>query len=106
MRQLPWLTLLLACVGCTTNTAKPSASGEKPKVEANLAFTNLSKKAYEKLDIQTQKLAIRDVNERLAITGWIMAKPGHEVMLTAPSAGYVRYRKDAPIPGETVTAKQ
>ena len=101
------LLVLFACIVGCNNSAKPSSTAaEKPKVEANLAFTNLSKKAYAKLDIQTQALKIGEVNERLALTGWIMAKPGHEVTLTAPSAGFVRFRKTAPIPGATISAKQ
>ena len=37
-----------------------------------------------------------------------MAKPGHEVTLTAPGAGYVHFRKKilVPVPGDPVAAEQ
>jgi RND family efflux transporter MFP subunit len=96
----------LLAVGCN-NPAKPSApASEKVKSEADLAFTDLSKKAYVSLEIKTQKAEVKEVSERLALTGWIMAKPGNEVTLTASIAGYVHFPKDrAPIAGEPVKAK-
>lgn len=96
----------LFAVGCT-DAAKPAVGPqEKPKAEADLAFTNVSKKAYVALDIKTQKITVTDVNERLALTGWIMAKPGNEVTLTAPTAGYVHFPDSrAPIAGESVKPK-
>ena len=96
----------LFVVGCN-NPAKPAApASEKVKVEADLAFTDLSKKAYISLEIKTQKAAVTEVGERRALTGWIMAKPGNEVTLTASIAGYVHFPKDrAPIAGNTVTVK-
>ena len=113
MLRTRWLSLLLvmSVAGCTGSTAKPIPApgpSEKAKSESELAFTNLSKTAYVKLDIQTQKVAVEEVRERLVLTGWIMAKPGHEVTLTAPTAGYVYFRKtqQAPIAGETVTTGQ
>jgi membrane fusion protein, heavy metal efflux system len=102
--------LLLATfivAGCTQPPAKTAPAQEKPKPEGDLAFTNLSKKAYQKLEIKTQKLVIEEQQERLPLTGWIMAKPGHEVMLTAPTAGYVHFKKgyQAPIAGDLVKEK-
>jgi RND family efflux transporter MFP subunit len=96
----------LFAVGCN-NPAKPAAPApEKVKSEADLAFTNLSKKAYVSLKIETQKVTVIEVNERLALTGWIMAKPGNEVTLTAPATGYVHFAKDhAPIAGDVVAVK-
>jgi RND family efflux transporter MFP subunit len=96
----------LFVVGCN-NPAKPAAPApEKVKSEADLAFTNLSKKAYVSLKIETQKVTVTEVNERLALTGWIMAKPGNEVTLTAPATGYVHFAKDrAPIAGDVVAVK-
>lgn len=87
--------------------AKTTPATEKPKAESDLAYTNLTKNAYAKLEIKTQKLVIEEQQERLPLTGWIMAKPGHEVMLTAPTAGYVRFKKDQqpPIAGDSVKAK-
>lgn len=101
--------LLIGTTGCATGTSKgPGTSPEKPKSEADLAFTNLSKKAYVALDIKTQDAVVKDVQERLHLTGWIMAKPGHEVVLTAPTAGNVHFRttKHVPIAGERVSPGQ
>jgi RND family efflux transporter MFP subunit len=96
----------LFAVGCN-NPAKPTAPApEKVKSEADLAFTTLSKKAYGSLKIETQKVTVTEVNERLALTGWIMAKPGKEVTLTAPATGYVHFAKGrAPIAGDVVAVK-
>src|SRR5262249_42544731 len=83
-------------------------SPEKPKAESELAFTALSKKAYATGQIKTQPAKVQEVQERLALTGWVMAKPGHEVPLTAPNAGYVRFAdvNHVPIAGEQVKAGQ
>src|SRR5580765_3533333 len=101
-----WLILfiLTGFVGCNGSPAKPAGSAEKPKVEAALAFTDLIQEEYDKLEIKTKPAAVEEVHERLTLTGWIMAKPGHEVTVTAPAAGYVRIRKGKsfPIAGETV----
>ena len=104
-----WLLLavVLSLTGCTENPAKPAGSSpEKKKDEGALAFTDLSKKAYEKLEIKYTNMVLQEVGERRALTGWIMAKPGHEITLTAPTAGYVQFLKGHPlIAGEKVTAK-
>ncbi len=100
--------LVLSCslLGCTGSPSNPPVAAEKPKVEADLVFTNLSKNAYTKLDIQTQKAVVKEVHERLTLTGWIMAKPGNEVTLTAPAAGYVQLGTGAmlPVAGDRVSA--
>ncbi len=102
-----FLLLLASVVGCNNSPTKPAPAAEKPKVESELAFTNLSKAAYVRLDIQTQKLMVAEEQERLALTGWIMAKPGHEVTMTAPTAGYVHFKSQkAPIAGKPVEKKQ
>ena len=96
-------SLLAGCTGPPSNVAPAT---EKPKPEGDLAFTNLTKKAYAKLEIKTQKLVIEDQQERLALTGWIMAKPGREVMLTAPTAGvYFKKGRQPPIAGDLVKEK-
>jgi multidrug efflux pump subunit AcrA (membrane-fusion protein) len=107
--RLILLFLLVPLVGCG-NTVKPASgtSPEKPKAEADLAFATISKKAYVSLEIKTKPIEIKEVNERLALTGWIMAKPGHEVTLTAPTSGYVNFLKSqhVPIAGEHVKVNQ
>ena len=101
VRTLWLLLVVFGCLagstGCSPKT--PSAgSAEKPKVEAALAFTDLLQEEYDKLKIKTQAAAVEDDDERLILTGWIMAKPGHEVTLTAPSAGYVKITKGKSFP--------
>jgi RND family efflux transporter MFP subunit len=106
------LTLLaVATVGCRSQApaASSKAAPERKKQESDLAYITISKKAYQSLGIQTQTIKSRPVQERLTLTGWIMAKPGHEVTVTAPAAGYVRLPKGqnrAPTAGERVTAEQ
>lgn len=111
MSAIRWIPMgLLVLAGCTQGTGKlgtPTTS-EKPRSESDLAFTNITKKAYVSLQIKTQPIAIKDVHERLALTGWIMSKPGHEVTLTAPAAGYVRFLngRSVPVAGATVEPGQ
>jgi membrane fusion protein, heavy metal efflux system len=103
---------LVGAGGCRPQpqaAAQPAASGEKKKEESDLAYVTLSKKAYKAVAIQTAPLKSQVVQERLTLTGWIMAKPGYEVTVTAPAAGYVRLAKDhkrAPTAGERVSADQ
>jgi RND family efflux transporter MFP subunit len=110
--QPMWLFAALAMTlgaGCgpSTPSVVTSVTVEKPRSESSLAFITISKKAYASLGIQTTKAAARPVQERLALTGWIMARPGHEVTVTAPAAGYVRALNDrAPIAGARVTPGQ
>src|SRR5438128_11079632 len=89
--------LLVACaflVGLSacrreSNTAPPPRR-EEPRNESDLALVTISPEAYKSLGIQAQPIKTGPVQEHLALTGWIMAKQGHEVTLTAPVAGYVR----------------
>lgn len=107
MQKLRFL-ILLACVGCSRVPANAPNTAEKPKVEADLAFTHLSKKAYTSLAITTQSAVLKETQERLTLTGWIMARPGNEVTLTAPAAGYVRLASGGafPIAGDRVAPKR
>src|ERR1700682_5142869 len=75
---------VLGSAGCTRSADKPAsapAAPEKPKAESTLAFTTLSKKAYARVEngIKTQPASVQEVQQRLALTGWVMAKPGKEV---------------------------
>ncbi len=111
MSQFRWLPFLFAaCIsGCTSSPAKPPGpTAENAKVEADLAFTTLTKNAYLALQIQTAPAKVELVQERLTLTGWIMAKPGHEVVLTAPAAGYVKVGtgQNFPIAGDNVKPRQ
>ncbi|GEM_PF-6169961 len=100
---------LLGCQPKSPSAAHPAAAPEKPKDEADLAYITLPKKAFKSTGIQTATFESQMVQERLTLTGWIMAKPGHEVIVTAPAAGYVRPAKGqaaAPTAGERVSAEQ
>jgi membrane fusion protein, heavy metal efflux system len=112
MARVPTSCLLaiLGTVGCsrTAGNTGTATSPEKPKAESELAFTALSKKAYLAAQIKTEPAKVQEVQERLPLTAWVMAKPGHEVPLTAPNAGYVRFAdvNHVPIAGEQVKAGQ
>src|SRR5262245_61349454 len=99
-----FLVILLATTGCSQNPPKAATAPEKPKAEGDLAFTTLPKNAYNALEggIKTQIVKIQDAQARLALTGWVMAKQGNEVVMTAPVAGYVRFGDHVPIAGEKV----
>src|SRR6266478_3431011 len=109
MLRTRWVVLF--ALGCFLDYTPPNHSppaGDKPKVEGVLAFTDLSQDEYEKLKIATKAAKSEEVHERITLTGWVMAKPGHEVTLTAPAAGYVTIRKglEFPIAGDPVNPKQ
>jgi len=111
MPGIRWILLfVLVLGGCTQGPAKPSSQSlpEKPRAESDLAFTNLTKKAFVALQIKTQVIELKEVHERLTLTGWIMAKPGKEVTLTAPASGYVHFDSGhgVPIAGEQVKPGQ
>jgi RND family efflux transporter MFP subunit len=87
--------VLLAFVlaGCDSGGAKtdtPPPAAEKLKTESDLARITLSAKSVESLNIRSELLRTRNVQDTLTLTGWIMAKQGNEVTVTAPVAGYVR----------------
>jgi cobalt-zinc-cadmium efflux system membrane fusion protein len=110
-RCLRLCTLLLALfvVGCAKTAAPPPPAAEKPKVESDLSRTTLSKEACQSLQIATVAVQNRPVQEQLPLTGWIMAKQGNEVTITAPVAGYVREvaaGKGCPVAGLPVVRGQ
>ena len=102
--------LLLPGLSCQQRKATTSPhSVEKPKAEGDLAFVALTPEEVKARGIATQKIAPRLVLEHLELTGWIQAKQGHEVTITAPVAGYVLELPDPvamPIPGEHVDEDQ
>lgn len=98
IRRWPWFFLALASCTPSPDKSPPAFVAEKPRIERDLAFTTLSKKAYIALQIKTEPIVLKEVQERLTLTGWIMAKPGNEVTLTAPTAGYVRFREGTGVP--------
>lgn len=103
-----WPLLAILCLPACEGEAKKEAPApvvQKPKSEAELAFISLAEKAVKSLEIRTQAPRIDDVQEYLALPGWIMAAPGHEVIVTAPAAGYVRMASEmghVPAVGEAV----
>src|SRR5262245_13677126 len=108
MRHTVTIILALALAGCGERIYTAAPVVEKPKVEGELAYTTLSKEACKSLGIQTQEIAAAPVQEHLPLTGWIMAKQGNEIAVTAPTAGYVRTApelKRSVVAGERIDAK-
>ncbi len=108
LQTLPCLLLLgLALSGCGPADKGPAHAPEKPKVESDLAVTNLSAEAYKSLGIVSEPIHTEKIQEFIQLTGWIMAPQGKEVTITAPVAGYVRLSdklKRSPMRGEMVEA--
>src|SRR2546426_8315657 len=111
-----FLALALALPGCgdpskhgPSSPGKEETKKEETKVEGDLAYTTLSHKARESLQIETQPIRTGPVQEYLPLTGWIMARQGNDVTLTAPVAGFVKMAaamKRFPAVGETIAADQ
>ncbi|MBY0525669.1 MAG: efflux RND transporter periplasmic adaptor subunit [Gemmataceae bacterium] len=100
---LTFTLLALIVAGCAKSVSPAPAVAEKPKVEGELARTTLSAEACKSLGIQSAPVRNQEVQETLPLTGWIMARQGNEVILTAESAGYVRAPSS---PAEVVTSGQ
>lgn len=101
----PLLAVLLV-VGCAQSPAQQPAGPpvEKPKVESDLSKTTLPAAAFRSLGIRCEPARVEPVREHARLTGWVMVRPGDEVTVTAPVAGYVREATPAgktrvPIPG-------
>ncbi len=105
------LFLAVAAAGCN-RTQSPSVSApaaEGPKAEEDLARTTLAPEAVTSLGVQSRLVRNERVQERLQLPGWVMARQGHEVTVTAPVAGYVRGPRAAdvaPVPGLPVRQGQ
>src|SRR5262245_61074058 len=103
------VTLAVGCDHGRANPTPPPAAAEKPKPEADLAQTTLSRDAAEKLGVRSAPARVEEVQEHARWTGFVQARQGSEVILTAPVAGYVRppaNPADAPISGIAVKAGQ
>ncbi len=111
-RRAGWLLFAVTLLaGCQEQgkPAPPAAAPEKPKVESELAYVTISAKARVSLGIESQPIRTGPVQEHIALTGWVMARQGNEVTITAPVAGYVRLvkgQKSFPAIGETVADQQ
>ncbi len=106
-------TILLAILvaGCERETPADSAppDTESHKSEASLAGITLSAQAAKSMGIKSEPLRSRKVQETLTLPGWVMVKPGNEVTVTAPLAGYIRAasaKAGLPIVGQRLEADQ
>lgn len=102
---------LLFAVGCQKTSSAPAlaTAAEKPKAETDLSRTTLPEKSAASLGIVSENTVNQPVQEQMPFTGWVMAKQGHEVTLTAPVAGYVRDAggsRPAPVAGQSVESNQ
>ena len=91
-----------------TAAAPPPSAGAKPTTEADLVRIKLYLPEVKSLDVRSAPTTTAEVQERLKIHGFVMARPGSEVVLTAPVAGYVRAPTDPenlPVPGRTAREK-
>jgi RND family efflux transporter MFP subunit len=103
--------LVLGIAGCPQRPDAPPAAApavEKPKPEADLARTTVSTAMASSLGVRTEPVRTGPVQEHLTLTGWVMARPGNEVTVTAPLAGYVRAAngRGVPVAGLAVAAGQ
>lgn len=98
------LILLSGCGGAARTQPPPAA---KLRTESDLAHLTLSKRACVSLGIEVAPVRSRQVEAFLSRTGWIMPRPGNEITLTAPAAGFVdmgRQQSSFPVPTQDVPA--
>src|SRR5436190_13028922 len=88
--------------------ATPAAAVEKPKSELDLARTTLTDTQRTSLGVRTAPVKLVAVQQSLKLHGFIIAKPGSEVVVSAPVGGYVRLadKGHVPVPGGTVKGGQ
>lgn len=101
----PILAGLLFTIGCNRQAPVPPAAREKPRLESELAYVTLPRDAYRSLGIEAQPMRTGPIQAHQELTGWVMARPGNEVTVTAPASGYVREasaRTHSPAAGESV----
>jgi multidrug efflux pump subunit AcrA (membrane-fusion protein) len=101
--------LAAGCDHGRANPTPPPAAAEKPRSEADLAQTTLSRDAAEKLGVRSEPARVEEVQDHARWTAFVQARQGSEVILTAPVAGYVRPAAnpaDAPIAGINVKTGQ
>src|SRR5436190_13212295 len=104
-RPIPWL-FLIALAGCGPSTGTPGGAkppeakpAEQKKNDADLARTTLAREAAQSLGVISQPVELRKgVQDHAPLTGWVAARPGREVTLTAPLAGYIRPVKQDEFP--------
>jgi RND family efflux transporter MFP subunit len=100
------------CAGCNHGPAAPAPSApaaEKPKAESILAQTTISRAAQKSLGLQTTPVRVETVQEQRTLTGWIMVRPGAEVIVNAPVGGYLQAPTPPavlPVPGLPVREGQ
>jgi len=105
-----WLTIGLIfsvalATGCSKDKSKPAAPAAKPGVEGELARVTLTPVQQQALKLESAVITSKPVQERVQLTGWVMARPGNEVTITAEIAGYVRepaLSRTFPLPGQPV----
>src|SRR5580765_4688687 len=89
----------LLTTGCQKAATPASAPAPTPTHdESSLAKVFLAADQVKSLNIQADPARKEKVQDRRRLNGWILAAQGHEVVLTAPVAGYVRAPKTGQIP--------
>jgi membrane fusion protein, heavy metal efflux system len=81
---------LLPVMGCQRPAPPAGGAAEKPRAEAELSRTSITRDAKASLGIETKPVRSEQVQDQRLLTGWVMPRPGNEVTVTAPVSGYVR----------------
>jgi RND family efflux transporter MFP subunit len=103
------LVPLLVAGGCERPVAPAGApAAQKPKAEADLARTTLTPEQARSLGVRSAAAVTRPVQDVLELGGWVVARPGCEVTVTAPVAGYVQAPSGQTLPaaGQAVSQGQ
>ncbi len=79
--------MVVACAGCDRESAEPPAVDDKPAAPENLL--RLSPEQQENIGLQTAQVTRQNISKTISTTGWLLAKPGSEVVVKASATGFV-----------------
>jgi RND family efflux transporter MFP subunit len=96
-QTLKFAVLLAACaIGCDRFESEEERERERaigaaaPAPNAPSGTVRVSQQSQQSIDIRSQEASLRKVNRTLPTVGWLTTKVGSEVVIKAPTAGFIR----------------
>lgn len=86
------MSLLLVLQGCDHESEELERKGEMQEAAGRVpvGVLTVSPERQAAIGLETEKVARQEVRGSIAATGWLVARPGSEVEVKSPLAGFVR----------------